>query len=145
MTTPPATVAEFEQLLGKAKSGRAAADHDQWQGRRHRVSRCRICRWTTRRHAQTVAGLELRQARSEHRHAGDGAGRDHAAAVGEGGYLPTDVNTIDQTPAPTQFLAGKGVFFPSGNWQAPGLDKGGAGKFGFFLFPAAKRVVRSTR
>ena len=30
------------------------------------------------------------------------------------------------------------MFFPSGNWQAPGLDKAGAGQFGFFLFPAGE-------
>jgi raffinose/stachyose/melibiose transport system substrate-binding protein len=55
---------------------------------------------------------------------------------GTDGYLASDVNAIDQTQAPTEFTGGTGLFFPSGNWQAPGLDKAGAGKFGFFLFPA---------
>ena len=60
---------------------------------------------------------------------------------GQDGYLATDVNSIDQTQAPTHFAAGKGVFFPSGNWQAPGLDKAGTGKFGFFLFPPAMQAT----
>ena len=51
------------------------------------------------------------------------------------GYFAADVNAVDQTLSPTQFMAGQGLFFPSGNWQAPGLDASGAGKFGFFLFP----------
>lgn len=52
------------------------------------------------------------------------------------GYLPQDVNDIDQTAAPTRFTAGEGLFFPSGNWQAPGLDQA-EGDFSFFLFPPA--------
>jgi raffinose/stachyose/melibiose transport system substrate-binding protein len=51
------------------------------------------------------------------------------------GYFAPDVNAVDQTLAPTQFTSGQGLFFVSGNWQAPGLDSAGAGKYGFFLFP----------
>ena len=51
------------------------------------------------------------------------------------GYFASDVNAVDQTLAPTQFTSGQGLFFVSGNWQAPGLDSAGAGKYGFFLFP----------
>lgn len=51
------------------------------------------------------------------------------------GYLSKDVNAVDQTQAPGLFTSGKGLFFVSGNWQAPGLDAAGAGKYGFFLFP----------
>jgi ABC-type glycerol-3-phosphate transport system substrate-binding protein len=51
------------------------------------------------------------------------------------GYFASDVNAVDQTLAPTQFTSGHGLFFVSGNWQAPGLDSAGAGKYGFFLFP----------
>lgn len=55
---------------------------------------------------------------------------------GENGYLPADVNSIDQTQAPARFAEGEGVFFPSGNWQAPTLQETGRGEIGFFLFPA---------
>jgi raffinose/stachyose/melibiose transport system substrate-binding protein len=57
---------------------------------------------------------------------------------GQSGYLPADVNDIDQTKAPAEFLEGNAVFFPSGNWQAPGLDKAAPDQFGFFLFPPAE-------
>ncbi|MEV0890955.1 ABC transporter substrate-binding protein [Promicromonospora sp. NPDC050262] len=53
----------------------------------------------------------------------------------EEGYLPADVNSIDQTQAPARFAEGEGVFFPSGNWQAPTLQEAGGGEIGFFLFP----------
>lgn len=53
------------------------------------------------------------------------------------GYFAADANSIDQTAAPAAFTGGSGLFFPSGNWQAPGLDKAGSGAFGFFLFPPA--------
>ncbi|MBO0610062.1 ABC transporter substrate-binding protein [Myceligenerans salitolerans] len=54
---------------------------------------------------------------------------------GAKGYLPDDVNSIDQTQAPARFAQGEGVFFPSGNWQAPTLQETGRGEIGFFLFP----------
>ncbi|MFJ3407110.1 ABC transporter substrate-binding protein [Promicromonospora sp. NPDC090134] len=54
---------------------------------------------------------------------------------GEKGYLSADVNSIDQTQAPARFAEGEGVFFPSGNWQAPTLQEAGRGEIGFFLFP----------
>ncbi|WP_165362558.1 ABC transporter substrate-binding protein [Promicromonospora panici] len=63
---------------------------------------------------------------------------DAAATIqrwGEEGYLPEDVNSIDQTQAPARFAAGEGVFFPSGNWQAPALQETGQDEIGFFLFP----------
>ncbi|MFI6428304.1 ABC transporter substrate-binding protein [Promicromonospora sp. NPDC050880] len=57
---------------------------------------------------------------------------------GQEGYLPADVNSIDQTQAPARFAEGEGVFFPSGNWQAPTLQETGKGEIGFFLFPPEK-------
>jgi len=61
------------------------------------------------------------------------AGAALQAWVGQG-YLPGDINSVDQSTAPIRFKEGEGVFFPSGNWQAPGLDQS-SGAFGFFLFP----------
>jgi raffinose/stachyose/melibiose transport system substrate-binding protein len=55
------------------------------------------------------------------------------------GYFSPDVNAVDQTQSPALFTSGNGLFFPSGNWQAPGLDKAAPGNFGFFLFPAKSK------
>ncbi len=134
MTRPPATLSEFEGLLAKAKSagllpvminGKDGGTVFPLQN-------------------LTMDSPSAAQVVLDWNYAKPGADIDTPALVqaattlqrwGRAGYLPSDVNSIDQTQAPTQFIAGKGVFFPSGNWQAPGLDKAGAGKFGFFLFP----------
>lgn len=134
MTQPPATIAAFGHLLAKAK--RAGLLPIMINGKDGGTD-------------YPLQNLQMDYAGNAHtmqdwNYAKPGANIDTAALVradatlqrwGQAGYLPRDVNSIDQTQAPGEFAAGKGVFFPSGNWQAPGLDKAGSGKFGFFLFP----------
>ena len=134
MTSPPATLAQFEQLLAKAKAAglQPIMVNGKDGGTVYPLQNLQmdyagdaqpLQRWN---YAQPGANINT-------------AATVHAAATlqqwSRAGYLPSDVNGIDQTQAPVQFTKGTGVFFPSGNWQAPGLDKAGAGKFGFFLFP----------
>ncbi|MFI6681272.1 ABC transporter substrate-binding protein [Kribbella sp. NPDC050470] len=134
MTQPPATVAEFERLLAKAKdSGLQPIMINGKDGGSV---------YPLQNLVMSAAGDA--QAVQDWNYAKPGASIDNESTVkgattlqrwGQAGYLPADVNDIDQTRAPAEFLEGNGVFFPSGNWQAPGLDKAGAGRFGFFLFP----------
>jgi raffinose/stachyose/melibiose transport system substrate-binding protein len=137
MTQPPATVAEFEQLLAKAKSAglQPIMINGKDGGSVYPLQNL------------VMSSAEAAQAVQDWNYAKPGASIDNPATVkaattlqrwGQAGYLPADVNDIDQTRAPAEFLKGNGVFFPSGNWQAPGLDKGGASQFGFFLFPAGE-------
>ena len=134
MTQPPATLSQFERLLAKAKNAGLLPimSNGKDGGTVYPLQNLQM---------DDANGANLVQ---DWNYAKPGANIDTPALVkaattlqqwGHAGYLPPDVNTIDQTQAPTQFAAGKAVFFPSGNWQAPGLDKAGAGKFGFFLFP----------
>jgi raffinose/stachyose/melibiose transport system substrate-binding protein len=53
------------------------------------------------------------------------------------GYFPTDVNSVQESSAVAQFDSGTGLFYLSGNWDAPAIDKAGPGKSGFFGFPPA--------
>jgi ABC-type glycerol-3-phosphate transport system substrate-binding protein len=53
------------------------------------------------------------------------------------GYFPTDVNSLQESDAVTQFDSGHSLFYVSGNWDAPAIDQAGLGKFGFFGFPPA--------
>jgi raffinose/stachyose/melibiose transport system substrate-binding protein len=53
------------------------------------------------------------------------------------GYFESDVNSIQEANAVAEFDSGTGLFYVSGNWDAPAIDKAGPGKFGFFGFPAA--------
>src|ERR1700733_8320449 len=52
------------------------------------------------------------------------------------GYFPSDVNSIQESDAVAQFDSGTGLFYVSGNWDAPAIDKAGPGKFGFIGFPS---------
>jgi raffinose/stachyose/melibiose transport system substrate-binding protein len=134
MTTPPATLADFEQLLAKAKSaGLLPIMINGKDGGQI---------FPLQNLAMDYAGST--QGTEDWIYGKPGATINTPATVqaattleqwSKDGYFPSDVTSIDQTAAPTQFESGKGVFFPSGNWQAPGLDKTAPGKFGFFLFP----------
>ena len=53
------------------------------------------------------------------------------------GYFPTDVNSLQESDAVAEFDSGKGLFYVSGNWDAPAIDKAAPGKFGFVGFPPA--------
>ncbi len=134
MTRPPGTLAQFEQLLAKAKSAglQPIVINGKDGGSVYPLQNLLMD------YASDI------QAVQDWNFAKLGATINTAATVkaattlqqwGRAGYLPSDVSTIDQTQAPASFIKGGGVFFPSGNWQAPGLDKAAAGNFGFFLFP----------
>lgn len=144
MTRPPATVAEFEQLLAKAKD--AGLQPIMINGKDGGSV------YPLQNLAMSSAGDA--QAVQDWNYTKPGANIDTAATVkaattlqrwGQAGYLPADVNDIDQTRAPAEFIKGNGVFFPSGNWQAPGLDKTGPGQFGFSCSRPALPVGRRTR
>lgn len=53
------------------------------------------------------------------------------------GYFPSDVNAIEYTDAQARFGKGDGVFMFNGDWQNAGYDKDLAGNVGFFVFPSA--------
>jgi raffinose/stachyose/melibiose transport system substrate-binding protein len=53
------------------------------------------------------------------------------------GYFPSDVNSLQEADAVSQFDSGTGLFYVSGNWDAPAIDKAAPGKYGFFGFPPA--------
>jgi len=55
----------------------------------------------------------------------------------EAGYFPKDVNAIEYTDAQSRFGKGEGLFMFNGDWQDAGYDKDLAGDAGFFVFPPA--------
>lgn len=134
MTEPPATLSAFESSLEKAKN--AGLLPIMVNGKDGGL-------------AYPLQNLQMNYAGStqvvqDWNYNKQGASIDTSALVdaaatlkgwSEDGYLPEDVNSIDQTQAPARFAEGEGVFFPSGNWQAPTLQGAGKDEFGFFLFP----------
>jgi len=143
MTAPPATLADFEQLLSKAKSAGLLPIliNGGDGGTVYPLQNLQM----------DYAGSP--QAVQTWNYDTPGANIDTSATVkaattlqqwSKDGYFSPGVNSVDQTHAPADFASGQGVFFPSGNWQAPGLDKAGQGKFGFFLFPPLQQGDKFT-
>jgi raffinose/stachyose/melibiose transport system substrate-binding protein len=138
MTGPPATLAELEQLLSRAKSaGLLPILINGGDG--GTVYPLQNLQMDYAGSAQAVQTWNYDM---------PGANINTSATVkaaatlqqwSKDGYFSPAVNSVDQTHAPADFASGQGVFFPSGNWQAPGLDKAGKGNFGFFLFPPLQR------
>lgn len=56
----------------------------------------------------------------------------------EKGYFPPDINAIEYTDAAARFTKGEGVFTFNGDWQNAGYDEGMPGNVGFFVMPPAK-------
>jgi raffinose/stachyose/melibiose transport system substrate-binding protein len=54
------------------------------------------------------------------------------------GYFPPDINAIEYTDAAARFYKGEGVFTFNGDWQNAEYDKNMAGNVGFFVMPPAK-------
>jgi len=134
MTEPPATLSAFERILEKAKSADLLPImvNGKDGGLAYPLQNLQM---------NYASGTQVVQDWNYNK---PGATIDTSALVeaattlerwGEEGYLPEDVNSIDQTQAPARFAEGEGVFFPSGNWQAPALQETGQGEIGFFLFP----------
>jgi raffinose/stachyose/melibiose transport system substrate-binding protein len=55
----------------------------------------------------------------------------------EAGYFPEDVNAIEYTDANARFGKGEGVFMFNGDWQNAVYDTDLPGNVGFFVFPSA--------
>jgi raffinose/stachyose/melibiose transport system substrate-binding protein len=51
------------------------------------------------------------------------------------GYLASDANAMDYASMMSHFIAGKGLFMFNGDWESGNLDKQMPGKVGFFLMP----------
>ncbi|MFN8621633.1 MAG: extracellular solute-binding protein [Chloroflexota bacterium] len=136
MTEPPKTLAEFEDLLAKAK----AADLlpiMQWGSAKSGMGLAfplqnlmasvgptePINDWIFQKEGATIdtpANLEAAQ---------------HLETWIKNGYFPEDINAIEYTDANSRFSAGEGLFIFNGDWQNAGYDSAAPGKIGFFLFP----------
>ena len=136
MTAAPATVAEFEDLLAKAKtaglqpimiwnataSGGGLAFPLQNLMAAYGPTEP-INDWIFQKPGATIdtpSNLTAAQ---------------HLEQWVKAGYFPKDVNAIEYTDAQARFGKGEGVFMFNGDWQDAGYDKDLAGNVGFFVFP----------
>ena len=138
MTEPPKTLAEFEDLLAKAK----AADLlpiMQWGSAKSGMGLAfplqalmasigpvgPINDWIFNKPGATIDTPENLQA------------AQHLQTWIQDGYFPTDINAIEYTDANARFGKGEGVFIFNGDWQNAGYDTDLPGNVGFFLMPPA--------
>jgi raffinose/stachyose/melibiose transport system substrate-binding protein len=136
MTAPPKTVAEFEDLLAKAKtaglqpimmwnataSGGGLAFPLQNLMAAYGPTEP-INDWIFQKPGATIdtpANLTAAQ---------------HLQQWVKAGYFPKDVNAIEYTDANARFGKGQGVFMFNGDWQNAVYDKDMSSNAGFFVFP----------
>jgi raffinose/stachyose/melibiose transport system substrate-binding protein len=139
MTEPPKTVAEFEDLLAKAKAAGLQP----------------IMEWGSAKSGMGLA-FPLQNLMAAYGPVGPindwifqkaGATIDtptnltaaqHLEQWIKAGYFPKDINAIEYTDAAARFGKGEGVFTFNGDWQNAGYDKDLPGNVGFFLMPPAE-------
>jgi raffinose/stachyose/melibiose transport system substrate-binding protein len=138
MTEPPKTVAEFDDLLAKAKAAGLQP----------------IMEWGSAKSGMGLA-FPLQQLMAAYGPVGPindwifnkpGATIDtpsnliaaqHLEQWIKNGYFPPDINAIEYTDAATRFGQGEGVFTFNGDWQNAGYNTDLPGNVGFFVMPPA--------
>jgi raffinose/stachyose/melibiose transport system substrate-binding protein len=136
MTAAPTTVAEFEDLLAKAKTA-GLQPIMQWNatasggGLAFPLQNLMgaygptepINDWIFQKQGATIdTPTNLTAAQ-------------HLQQWVEAGYFPKDANAIEYTDANARFGKGEGVFMFNGDWQNATYDKDQPGNVGFFVFP----------
>jgi raffinose/stachyose/melibiose transport system substrate-binding protein len=136
MTTPPATVADFEALLAKAKSAGIQP----------------IMQWNASKSGgglvfplqDLMASYGSTQPINDWVFDNAGASIDTSANLTatqhleqwiKNGYFPSDVNSIEYADANSRFTSGKALFLFNGDWSNADMDKNAPGNVGFFVFP----------
>jgi raffinose/stachyose/melibiose transport system substrate-binding protein len=139
MTEPPKTLAEFEDLLSKAKAA-GLLPIMEWGSAKSGMglafplqalmasvgSSQPINEWIFQKSGATIdtpSNLIAAQ---------------HLEQWIKAGYFPPDINAIEYTDAASRFGNGEGVFTFNGDWQNAGYDTAMPGNVGFFLMPPAE-------
>ncbi len=136
MTEPPATVAEFDELLAAASeagelpimvwnataSGGGLAFPLQQLMAAYGPPEP-INDWIFQKPSATIDTPSNLEA------------AEHLQGWVENGYFPEDANALQYTDANARFRGGEGVFIFNGDWENASYDGEMAGNVGFFLFP----------
>ena len=136
MTEPPKTLAEFDDLLAKAKEA-GLLPIMQWGSAKSGMGLAfplqnlmaaygpvePINDWIFQKPGATIDTPSNLQA------------AQHLERWIQSGYFPSDINAIEYTDANARFGKGEGVFIFNGDWQNAGYDTDMPGNVGFFLMP----------
>jgi raffinose/stachyose/melibiose transport system substrate-binding protein len=134
MTQPPSTVAEFEELLAKAKAAsvqpimqfnkNTAGINFPHQALQNQFGDpAQVADWVFQKPGATFdTPAALRATQTIQKWA-------------QAGYFPKDANALDYTAMMGEFQKGNGLFMFNGDWESSNLDKTMPSNVGFFLFP----------
>jgi len=139
MSEPPKTVAEFDDLLAKAKAA-GLQPIMQWGSAKSGMGLAfplqalmaafgpvgPINDWVFEKKGATIDTPDNLVA------------AQHLQQWIQNGYFPPDINAIEYTDSNARFVKGEGVFTFNGDWENADYDKNMAGNVGFFLMPPAK-------
>jgi raffinose/stachyose/melibiose transport system substrate-binding protein len=135
MTEPPATLADLDADLQKAKQG-GITPIDQFNGgatgglafplqnlMASYGPAAPINDWIFQKPGATIDTSTNLQA------------AQHLQGWIKSGYFASDINSQDYATMMSRFIAGKSLFIFDGDWESGNLDKQMAGNVGFFLMP----------
>ncbi|QNP68157.1 extracellular solute-binding protein [Streptomyces roseirectus] len=141
MTRPPATVAEFEDLLARAKRAgvqpivqfnkNTAGVNFPYQALQNQFTDpAGVNAWIFQKNGATFdTPASLKAARTIEKWA-------------KAGYFTKDANAMDYTTMVGDFTEGRGLFMFNGDWESANLDTKMPGDAGFFLFPGERPGAR---
>lgn len=136
MTTPPATLAEFDAVLAKAKQAGmtpiAVFNGGATGGLAFPLQNLMaaygepkpINDWIFQKPGATIDTPSNVKA------------AQHLQSWIKAGYFSKDANAMDYAKMMSEFLAGNGLFMFNGDWESGNLDKRMAGQVGFFPLPS---------
>jgi raffinose/stachyose/melibiose transport system substrate-binding protein len=139
MAQPPTTVAEFEDLLAKAKTA-GLLPIMAWNatasggGLAFPLQNLMAAYGPT----QPINDWIFQKAGATIDTPSNLTAAQHLQQWVEAGYFPKDANATEYTDANARFGKGEGVFMFNGDWQNAVYDKDLAGDVGFFVFPPAE-------
>jgi raffinose/stachyose/melibiose transport system substrate-binding protein len=139
MTAPPASVAEFEALLAKAKDA-SLQPIMQWNatasggGLAFPLQNLMAAYGPT----EPINDWIFQKPDATIDTPANLTASEHLQQWVEAGYFPEDANAIEYTDANARFGKGEGVFMFNGDWQNAVYDKDLPGNVGFFVFPSAE-------
>ncbi|GIE82982.1 hypothetical protein Aph02nite_89320 [Actinoplanes philippinensis] len=138
MTQPPATLAEFDTLLEKAKNAGVTPINQFNGGATGGLAfplqnlmaaygdAGAINNWIFQRSGATIDTPPNLQA------------TQHLEKWIKSGFFAPDINSQDYATMMSRFIEGKNLFIFDGDWESGNLDKQMAGNVGFFLMPPAQ-------
>lgn len=139
MTAPPATLAEFDDLLAKAKNANVTPSVQFNGGATGGFAfplqnlmaaygePGPVNDWIFQKPDATIDTASNQKA------------AQHLAEWIEAGYFDRDANAMDYAKMMSKFQAGEGLFMFNGDWESGNLDKQMPGQVGFFPFPPEEK------